>query len=228
MATQIYSDQVTLVSSSKATTNTNIYNLFSRYSNKFTYDSTDNTVVYDNRFKFSFSDGGSWSGGTIRIYDMNGTQLVASSSQNYRDTYTVDVSIIVTAHSFLFRNNSWTYSSGYGPFWFFIYDKNSTTVYAGVTNQGSNNAIDQISNIVNISTAAPTANYIFQKLSSRSLVSPYVMFSTTNIITSTNGAFEVLEDFRSCSNIPVLSTVSINNKNYFAIGTNTLVEAPSS
>lgn len=228
MATQIYSDQVYLTATSKATTNTNIYNLFSRYSNKFTYDTDNDLVVYDNRFKFSFSDGGNWSGGYIRIYQMDGTELVATSTYDYRDSFTTNVSIIVTTHSFLFRKNDWTYNHGHGPFWFYIYDKSNTNLYTGFTMQSVDNAIDQTTNMVNVNTASPTANFTFQKISAKALVSPYIMFSTNCIVASDNGAFEIFEDFRSCSTIPVLSTISINNKNYFAIGTNTLVEAPAS
>ena len=94
--------------------------------------------------------------------------------------------------------------------------------------QSANNAIDQANNIVNINTLAPTATYHFQKISSSALISPYIMFSTNCVVSASGGTFEIFEDFRSCSTIPVLSTISINNKNYFAIGTNVLVEAPAS
>ena len=132
MATQIYYDRVFFNSYDKAVTNTNIYNLFRRDSNKLTYDSDNSLIVYDNRFKFSFSDGGNWNTGYIRIYQMDGTELVATSSYDYRDSFTTNATIIVTTHSFLFRKDDWTYNQGHGPFWFFIYDKSSNSAEDGI------------------------------------------------------------------------------------------------
>lgn len=224
MATQIYNDVITLYASNKASTNTNVYNLFSRYSNKFTYDSDNNVVVYNNLLKFSFSDGGSWSGGHLRIYSMD-LSTTYSDIQEYRDSQTLNVTLVVTEHSFTFFQPSSTYQ--YGPFCVAFYSKSATNSYAGISPNGSLN-IDSISTFVNANTLAPVANYAIQRITTRTLNSPYVLFSTTNALVSSAGNFEILEDFRSCSNVSTLSTISINNKNYFALGTNTLVEAPAS
>lgn len=225
MATQIYNDTLSLNASSKAYTNTNVYNLFSRYSNKFTYDSTNNVVVYDNRFKFSFCDGGASYNGYIRVYSMDlATNYI--TIQNINGSATVNVKIVITEHSFVFYTMNNTGSS-YGPFCFAIYNKSASNCYVGVSPH-SYPSVDAITNFVNINTLAPVANYSIQRITNNPLNSPYVLFSTTSALVSVGGTFEILEDFRSCSNVDNLSTVSINSKNYLAVGTNTLVEAPAS
>ena len=226
MATQIYNDTVTIASANKQTTNTNIYNLFSRYSNKFTYDSTNNEIIFNNMLVLSFSDGGSWATGNVKIMSLDRSTTYVSYQQ-YRDTYTIRVKIIITDHSFMFYNMDTTYSSDFGPFWLVLYLKDASSCYAGLSYRG-NNAIDSITNFVNINTLAPVTSYSIQKISTKALNSPYILFTTACMLINSGGDFALLEDFRSCSPILALSTVSINNKNYFAVGTNTLIEAPAS
>lgn len=63
-----------------------------------------------------------------------------------------------------------------------------------------------------------------QKLANYNLPVDVVSFSKHSIITEPNGSFAEVRDFCSCSNLTYLNTYSIKDKNYYAVGTNTLIE----
>lgn len=63
-----------------------------------------------------------------------------------------------------------------------------------------------------------------QKLANYNLPVDVVSFSKHSIITKPTGDFAEVRDFCSCSNLTYLNTYSIRDKNYYAVGTNTLIE----
>ena len=104
---------------------------------------------------------------------------------------------------------------------FFIYAKDDDAYYG----TGSLN-VDGITDMVNFNNLAPVATYGIQKITQKALTS-FVAFSSNCLLVANGGTFSILDSLKSCSVVTYGSTVSINNVNYFAIGTNTLIEAPA-
>jgi len=69
-------------------------------------------------------------------------------------------------------------------------------------------------------------NYQVKKLANYKLNNFDLFFAPMSILVSSTGDFSKLDSFCSCSNVTYRNTISTNNKNYYAVGTNTLIELP--
>ena len=222
MATYHYESSIVLHSSGSDTTanakyNANaLYNVFSQCDSRFSHTTDDTYLVFDNKLRIALTQDGN----NIRLNcaRLDGTVILAKNSGLTYDA-TRYVNIYTTPYLFwcyFIKNNA--REGG-----LFIYSKGDD-VYYGVGNTDSCVA-DRLTDIVNVNSLPATATYSIQKISQKALTS-FVMFSSNCLLVADGGTFAVLDTLKSCSNVPFLSTVSINNVNYFAIGYNTLIEAP--
>lgn len=219
MATQMYDTTVWLISTDRDTMLDNFYNCFSTYDPRFTQESGTKYVVFDNRIKIDVVAGSS-----IRYLDMNDNVIITAGNFSNRNQSEL-VRIIITDHSFyatVCQNSQWGYT-------FFIYESSSTITYLALY-LNTNYALDNSNYIYRFDSNGllTTSGFSIVKICTTQLSSPYILFSTTCAIITTAGSVGLLPDFRSCSLVTRYSTVTVNNKNYLAIGTNTLVEAPAS
>lgn len=219
MATQMYDTTIFLTSSDREAMLDNFYNCFSTYDTRFTQESGTKYLVFDNRIKIDVIAGSS-----IRYLDMNDNVIITAGS--FTNRYQTElVRIIITDHSFyatVCKDSQWGYT-------FFIYESSATITYLALY-LDTTRALDYSSYIYRFDSNGllTTSGFSIVKICSTQLSSPYILFSTTCAIITSAGSVGVLPDFRSCSLVTRYSTVTVNNKNYLAIGTNTLVEAPSS
>lgn len=200
----IYYDYISVDSSSYNAQNTaNMYAILSKYTNQFAYTSGTATLVYDDTVSVSL--GGS--------YDY--TVYIDGRSLGFRgpNTYTVTSLVSETFYYFIAFSNSTS------PAWSMCWIKSNGLYYFGA---GTGAYID------NIGFACKTApydnrNYTIKKHAQFSLISPNILFLTASVISDGAGNYNTINDLRSCSTVPFASTVSINNVNYYAVGTNSLV-----
>jgi len=219
MATRYYESSFQLIKTDRDTSLANLYNCFHQFDNRFTVESGTGYIVFNNMVKLDIIASSSTGNPTWRYLNPLDTAVV-SSTQSFNGSYTAK--IVITEHSFLCR------ASSSSSFVLFIYIKDNNTAYLSLSGNSTAN-LDALTNIYRMNTngIGDVSGYGFQKICNVQLISPYVLFSTANVITTSGGNFALLDDFRSCSVVSPFSTVTINNKNYMAIGTNTLVEAPA-
>ena len=224
MATRYYETSFQIIKTDRDATLTNLYDSFHQFDNRFTVESGTGYIVFNNMVKLDIIAASSSGTPTWRYLNPLDT-VVISSTLNFNGSYTAR--IVITEHGFLCRATTTSYSNA--NFILFFYIKDNNTAYINLSGNSGTNNIDSYSNTYRMNTngVGDVSGYGFQKICNVQLVSPYVLFSTANVITTSNGNFAVLDDFRSCSVVSPFSTVTINNKNYMAIGTNTLVEAPA-
>ena len=65
--------------------------------------------------------------------------------------------------------------------------------------------------------------YTIKKHANFTLAGSAIVFISASIIGDNGGNFKVLSGVRSCSTTTFDTMVSVNHRNYYAIGTNTLV-----
>ena len=224
MATYHYESSLFLRSSgnnptANAQSNANaLYDVFSQCDNRFSHTVDDNYLVFDNKFRIELTQ----SSNNIRLNctKLDGTVILAKDSGLAYDSERY-VNIYITPYLFYcyFTKNGSKESN------LFIYSKGDDYYYGVGNTNGS--LPDSLTDIVNINSLPASATYSIQKISQKAL-SSYVMFSSNCLLVADGGTFTVLDTLKSCSNVPALSTISVNNVNYLAIGTNTLIEAPTS
>lgn len=218
MATQVYDTEIYLNSYDRTVMMNSFYNCFSRFDPRFTQESDTLYIVFDNRVKFDFE------GRELRYLDMNNNTIISAGEFANRNQ-TVQIKIVITEHSF-YAELIPNYNYGYI---FFIYEGSSTITYLALY-LDSRKIIDSGSYIYRFDSTGllSVSGFSIVKICTTRLSSPYILFSTNCVVVTSTGTVGVLGDLRSCSTVTQYSTVTVNNKNYLAIGTNTLVEAPSS
>jgi len=186
------------------------FTIITMYDSRFSHTAGTDTITVDS-FDIVFSYDGA-GGATMSMID----------GRNFIDAggtvdYTFMLLITDTVFYFLLK----TQNVANTPVTSICWIKEEGVSYFGVAIQGSSNG--QIESIAFANKTNGGRYYAIKKHAQFSLISNAIVLITTSIIGDNGGAFQVLDGLRSCSNVPFNTTVSINNVNYYAIGTNTLV-----
>lgn len=190
-----------------------LFALLSRHSNKFTHEDESEYIEVDNRMTLHVrqSDNGwAWIKLQIDVINPENNSVIAAFITGIQDgTFSVDVykgddTIVfkignAATLTFIFKSNS-------------VYFTSRSVAIETTTGQA-------IADSYSLST-----NYTVKKIADYSLSIRDLFFTDTCVILNPDGEYDVIQDFSSCSNVTYNTTLSLNNKNYYAIGTNTLIE----
>jgi len=215
-------------SSTAAQTADKFYTMFSRYTDIFTHESGTDTIRIYNEYDITFRVS---SGGTY-IDILNPDTQTAIASYGFKMGGTglyekgiYDVYILVSSTLFYcryYRRDTTDYRGGVMCF-ITTNDNHYISMMPG-TSTYDRSAWTIESNSAIICLEERDTNYAVKKLAEYNLSVSDLFFSEINLIVSTIGNFSQVTDFCSCSNVTYNQSLNVNNKTYFAIGTNTLVE----
>jgi hypothetical protein len=209
MAAHIYTGTITNTSSNFTS---QIYNFISQYDNRFTFISADPSIQFSDKFKVSFQVNTH----DVVVYDLEGNTISTYSGRNNGFTAAA-VTFITSANFVSFRiaaDQAWHWIiQGNEDFFSMMYRS-----WYGFDVDNTN----QNTYFTRISTAAK--NCIVPKNFNYTVVAPKMMFANHTVMIDTSGYALKLDGLQACSTVPTFSTVTVNNKNYYAVGTNTLVE----
>lgn len=206
-----------------------IFGVFSRHSDKFTSTSGSNIIRVNNQFDIRITRGGN-TGTQVTFNILNPIDSSTIRTQtawmggNASGTY--DAYILKTNNIFycrFYRQNT-TANQGCVFCWIQSNNKNyvSITPSSLYSTPRSQWNIEGDTALVCIEEA--DTSYRIRKIADYSLGIRSLFFTPVNVLSSSNGVFTTVEDFNSCSNVTYPSVVSVNNKNYYTVGTNTLIE----
>ena len=182
-----------------------IYNILSKYDNRFTHTTGTTIINVDDIFDLTITKSGS--------YYIDGKKVPFEDGITYNVTTIITDTIV--SMSFLNRGSPHKQVA-------ICWIKQGTKNYFGVSLDGTNKA--PIENLSFRSIEEPNNTYYqILKHAQFSLVGSSIVFITSSVLSDGAGNFTVLNDLRSCSNVTFNTTVSVNHSNYYAMGTNTLV-----
>lgn len=159
----------------------------------------------------------------VSIYDMEGNKIAGYGRDRNYDTQTWNVSLISTEKFICF-----TESTTHRYIW--IIDGNDIyfTFLCVATGAYGNGGIDLDcdSSAGYFTKIGDTSvkNFRVPKNFPYSIVSPKIMFANTSVMINTSGETKIIDYFRSCSTVALGSNITVGGKNYYAVGTNTLIE----
>lgn len=186
-----------------------IYQIISKYDNRFTHTSGTSIIRVNGSFDMEFT------------LDSNNYILIDGRTTPLRDTttYTVTVIVSTTIFYFLLKTNNTANTPVTGFCW--IHENNND--FFGVAVSGTSTGQIDSMNFSNKAVSPENRYYSIKRHAQFSLINPSIVFITTSIIADNGGNYFVLSELRSCSTTNFCSTLAINHTNYFAIGTNTLI-----
>lgn len=191
----------------------NIYQVISRYDNRFSHTS-GTTVISVNNIDINFGNSGTYN---LTIDGRTTPITSGNTAETYATTYSVTIFISLTVFYFLFKTNN----SSSTPVGGFCWIKDTDVNYIGVSVSGTSNGAIDTMNFTN-----KTNNNIYYQLRRHAqftLREPYILYAPISIMADNSGNYQSLTELKSCSTLPLGMTVSIDGNNYFAIGYNTLI-----
>ena len=220
-----------------------VYRAFSAQDNRFTR--SGNVITVDNKFNMIFATYSSSSYEYSARIDVTPVGDTSNVLQSYWFQYTRgmsgadhpnrwDVKLIRTDNTFhlemlAYKNSSIINTCG-GLFYWYI-DDNYENYFGDISsNIGGGSSIPytswSIENMTISHIEGNSSSYRIRKLANYKLNNFDLFFAPICVISDVNGSFTNEIDFCSCSNVTYRNTISTNNKNYYAVGTNTLIELP--
>lgn len=222
MAAQIYTSMITYTMATWADA---MYNFISQYDNRFSHTNNTYIIRFDNKFDIEFrADNGNSSGATV--LDLEGN-VISYYGRDGGYLTNQPVSLIVDTNFVCYKEPSWKW------FWF---KQDSEDYFSFMAAQSSdararNYEIDnettytnsrKMSYFTQISTEEK--KWRIPKNFNYGLVSPKIMYANSTVIVDESGNAKKIDVLKSCSTVALESNVTVNGKNYYAVGTNTLVE----
>ena len=206
-----------------------IYDIFSKHSNAFSHTTDTDIIRVNNQFDIRISLGGNV--GTQTVFNiLNPTDSSVIRSQttymggNAAGTYDVYTLISDSIFYIRFYLQNTTANQGCVFCWINLNNKN----YVSITPDDLYNTPRSSWNIENdrYITCVEEADttYSIKKLADYRLSIRDVFFSNINVMATTAGGYTTIPDFKSSSTLNYPSVISVNNKNYYTVGTNTLIE----
>ena len=189
-----------------------LYNLFSKYSDKFSHEADTELITVDNKMFLKVYQSGSAG------YQHMVIELVTSTGDRvlYWDTGVRSGSLPVQIFS---SDDVLTFIINVSCVCFFAFRNDD--VYFGYVGIDATNGIENMTIVdgVNLDTTFRIRKIADYQLSVRDL-----FFTEVCILSASGGDYVTVPDYCSCSKLAARSTYALQNKTYFAIGTNTLIE----
>lgn len=195
------------------------YNYLHQYDNRFTYDNSVN-INFDNKFTIQFTTAGSGYQPQFNIVcsDTDHTTYGSySSSISWQKISTVTAFLIITDELLYFRmgRNSSNYL---GFVW--LKDKNNVDYVAGMS--AGYQSINSLT--FHKATANSTSPFRLSPFFNFPMpVGSIYMANTCLINTSTGQDIAEVADWCNCSTLTVNSIITVDGKNYYVLGENTLI-----
>ena len=221
-----------------------VYRVLGAQDNRFTR--SGNVITVDNKFNMIFATYSKSSSyeQSARI-DVTPVRDTSNVLQTYWFQYTQgmsgsahpnrwDVKLIRTDNTFYlevlaYKNSSILTMCG-GLFYWYVNDKSEN--YFGAIGSDIDHSVIlpytswSIETMLISCIESNSSSYQIRKLANYKLNNFDLFFAPICVISDANGSFTNEIDFCSCSNVTYRNTISTNNKNYYAVGTNTLIELP--
>lgn len=185
-----------------------LYEVISRYDNRFSHVQGEPTITIDGVYDLPFTWGNYYYNAYIDSYQTSITEEIHN------------LTIIITDNVFyiLFIRRSSGNPDG-ALCWISQDGKN----YIGAS-RVADNSVGVLETMGFRSVESPDDTYFrVKKHADFTLLGSSILFISASIISDDIGNFKVLDGMRSCSTVTFNTMVSINHRNYYAIGTNTLV-----
>ena len=215
----------------------NLYTVLSAHDNRFSYTSGTNVIGVSNKFKLVCSASISSYVGTCTIYvtDFNDTSTALATYTYQYIGYNTRARgwtcrLIKTDNTFYLEFIPTNPSGGdytrLGAV-IAIYNYDNKT-YFGMYGSSVDTAIPYstryIENLSSVCIDTQVSGYQIKKIANYSLNATDLFFTPICVAVNSAGGFFTVDDFCSSSNLTFKNTIATNNKNYYAIGTNTLIE----
>lgn len=199
---------------------TSFYNYLSQYDNRFTLDSGNNTIDFDNKFKVKFTTGNYGRPAlTIICSDTSQTQHgTYSTGASWNNTSSVSCFLMIDTN-FLYFKVIRDASNYVGFVW--IKDKDNNNYAAGMA--AGNQAIDVLS-FYNVVTNSNTDFKLSPFFNFEIPVGQVYYTDKCILLASTAGEAHEVNGWSSCSTVSLFDNyITIEGKNYYVIGNNTLI-----
>ena len=208
---QIYYDVVSLKRDCPYAVD-NIYEVISKYDNRFAHETGTGIIRVNNSFDLEFTQSGT---SNLRIDDRQ-------TAINYTVVTVCTCTIIVSTTLFYFLIK--TNNAANTPITGFCWIHEGSNDYIGVAqNNVSTGQLDSMY-FSDMHSSPKNTNYTIKRHAKFTLSDQNIVFIATGIIADNGGNYKALSEVRSCSNATFDSTMSINHSNYYVIGTNSLVK----
>lgn len=217
-----------------------LYAMLSKYDNRFSHVEDSNVIRVNDQFNISITTTGIGSSylywAVVSVMDPNNSSTVlATYNFRYADWNSLPGSwnckLVKTNNifylSFSATNASQNWSRLGGIIYWFIKDNKS---YFGIFGNSDNFICYQPDmNIENMSLINVNDNstYYIRKIADYNMNIDELFFTKTNVMSDVAGNFVTSDDLYSSSEVANGKTFSIGGKNYYALGTNTLIELTS-
>ena len=202
-----------------------VFNLISPFDNRFSHVSGTDTITVNNKFKLQFYKGG-WDHLGIKALNLNDSAIVSYSSSAGGNQGKAQYVAQIFSTPDLFYVRSYAQDGTDIGFWFLWHTKNDKNfIVFPYADNGTVLANGQIDYCRIACIEDSSSNFKFIQPTTYSLSSPNLLFSDIQMIYGDTGTYSIVDEFKSCSKVNYGSTVSTESKNYYAIGTNILVEA---
>lgn len=214
-----------------------LYTMLSAHDDRFSHTADTNTIRVNDQFNISITTSGSsyryFATVSVMSPDSPSTAL-ATYSYRYTGWNTLangwNCSLIKTDDIFYLSFSSINTASealylGGIIYWFFKDNKSYFGIIGNTADTGaqilqSNMNIERLS-LINVND---NSLYNIRKIADYNMNIDELFFTKTNVISDSAGNFASSDNLYSSSNLTYGKTFSIGDKNYYAIGTNTLIE----
>lgn len=193
-----------------------LYNVFSRYSNKFSHTEDTNFITIDNKLTLKVSavgDGWPYLRMKIDVWDTDNNVSVRG----------MEMGISYGVYSIQLYSGEDSLTFKVGNDYIVIVFKSNNLYFATDSSRGGPIGIDA-PGYAFVESSSFNTTYHVKKIADYSLSVRDLFFSETCILVSDGGNYVVISDYSSCSTVTKFTTLALRNKTYFAIGTNTLIE----
>lgn len=205
------------ISVSASTWNTALYNFIHRFDERITLD--DGKLTFDNKFKVDFSNS---SRPKISLI-CNDETTISLTSMGYWPSSPICIStLIITETMFCFFGKRKNYTEGsFTLLWL----KNQSRDFFGAIGGESHGYCSDINLISSLYDAndSTKGTYSIGKVANFNVISPQIIYANTFLLVNSIGDIAFINNLVNSSNTPISSTITIDGKNYFVIGTNTLL-----
>lgn len=214
----------------------NLYTVLSAYDSRFSYTPGTNVINVSNKYNLVLTAYMSSFRGTatVSIYDSTDPSLLLGSWTYRYIGYSTqakgwNVRFIKTEHTFYLEfipaNPSGEYLSLGGVVSILTYDNKD---YFGIYGSSSDSEVYYSNRYIEsfnmLCVDSKVSGYQVRKIANYKLNAFDLFFTPICVLVNGSGGFINLDEFSSCSNVTFRNTISTNNKNYYALGTNTLIE----
>lgn len=180
---------------------------------RFTHTPGTTVIRFDDILDITF--------GYSRPYFMVDGRYTSISYESYSGVRCNTLVLISdTIFYFLFRTNN----EANNPIGGFCVIQNHGVVYLGVSVAGTstNGQIDGMT-FTNKSVTPVNPYFAIKKHANFELRDQNIIYINTSIIGDSSGNFDTLDGLCSCSTVAFGTTIGVNHRNYYAIGSNTLI-----